>query len=286
MAGLVTRMAGGRSRLAACALVAVFVGPAGAAIAEARADPRPASPTVTTSRTLLLGSSDDGFGTLVSPFGAGTCTAAPSIDEQPMSPTVTAPNSATFLASASTPEGCEAPTVQWLSQAPGSSEFLPIPGATEASYTTPATTTAETGTEFEAVFTNEAGSVTSEVVTLTVKPTPCSVKPVIEEQPESETVTAPNAATFTASASTPANCLAPTIEWQVSTDGGGSWSDVTSSPTLSISPTNTSESGHEYRAVFTNGAGSTDSNAVTLTVNAVPTIASVEPPSGPTVGGA
>jgi large repetitive protein len=215
------------------------------------------------------------------------CAAAPSITGQPTDQTVTAPAEATFSAAGSTPVNCGPPTVQWFSEAPGASSFSPIGGATLASYTTSATTTAENGTKYMAVFTNSFGPGESNAATLTVEAPPCSAKPAIIGQPQSETVTAPGAATFNASASTPVNCGPPTIQWQVSTDHGSSWSNVSTSQTLSINPTSTSESGHEFRAVFTNEAGSTESNAVTLTVNpARPTVTSIEPSSGPAAGGA
>jgi hypothetical protein len=83
---------------------------------------------------------------------------------------MTAPNSATFAAAASTPVNCAPPTVQWYSEAPGSSSFSPISGATSASYTTLATTPAQSGTKYEAVFTNSFGSSTTGAALLTVKP--------------------------------------------------------------------------------------------------------------------
>jgi hypothetical protein len=97
-----------------------------------------------------------------------SCAAAPSISTQPSAQTVTAPAAATFTAAGSTPANCAAPTVQWLSEAPGATSFTPISGATSASYTTPATTTAQTGTKYEATFTNAFGSTTTNPATLTV----------------------------------------------------------------------------------------------------------------------
>src|ERR1700677_2157405 len=82
MAGLMTRMAGGSFWLAACALAAIFVGP-GVATAQPPASSILGSPTAINSRTLLLGSSADGLGTLVSPLVGGSCTEAPSIETQP-----------------------------------------------------------------------------------------------------------------------------------------------------------------------------------------------------------
>src|SRR5207249_3884076 len=73
-------------------------------------------------------------------------------------------------------------------------------------------------------------------------------------------------ASFAAAASgTPA----PSLQWQVSTNGGSSWSNVsgaTSSP-LTVTQPLVAASGTQYRAVFTNSCGTATSSAATLTVN-------------------
>ncbi|MGO9753672.1 MAG: PQQ-binding-like beta-propeller repeat protein [Solirubrobacteraceae bacterium] len=99
---------------------------------------------------------------------APACAAAPSITTQPSNQTVTATATATFTAVASTPANCSAPTVQWSSEAPGATSFTKITGATSGSYTTPPTTTAQTGTKYEATFTNAVGSTTTSAANLTV----------------------------------------------------------------------------------------------------------------------
>src|SRR5439155_1575908 len=73
-----------------------------------------------------------------------------------------------------------------------------ISGATTATYTTPPTTTADSGVQFTVVVTNAAGSVTSNPATLTVNPAP--VPPTITTQPASQTVTAGQTATFSVAA--------------------------------------------------------------------------------------
>src|SRR4029077_14776994 len=67
-----------------------------------------------------------------------------------------------------------------------------------ASYTTPVTTTADSGSTFRVVVTNTAGSVTSSAATLTVNTAP--VAPTITTQPVNQTVTAGQTATFTVAA--------------------------------------------------------------------------------------
>lgn len=89
---------------------------------------------------------------------------APAITTQPAGVTVTAGATATFTAAAS---GTPAPTVKWQSSTNGT-DWSDVAGATSASYTTPATTVASSGTQYRAVFTNTAGTATSNAATLTV----------------------------------------------------------------------------------------------------------------------
>jgi HYDIN/CFA65/VesB family protein/glycosyl hydrolase family 123/carboxypeptidase family protein/Ig-like domain-containing protein len=84
---------------------------------------------------------------------------APSITTQPASQTVTAGQTATFSVAAT---GTAPLSYQW--QKSGTN----IAGATSTSYTTPATTTSDSGSTFQVVVTNSAGSVTSSAATLTV----------------------------------------------------------------------------------------------------------------------
>ena len=86
---------------------------------------------------------------------------APTITTQPANQTVTAGQTATFSVVAS---GTAPLTYQW--QKNGSA----ISGATATSYTTPVTTTADSGELFRVVVSNSVGSVTSNSATLTVSP--------------------------------------------------------------------------------------------------------------------
>ena len=113
-------------------------------------------------------------------------TVAPAITAQPANQTVTVGQSATFTVAA----GGTAPlSYQW--QKNGAN----ISGATAATYTTPATTSADTGSTFKVVVSNSAGSVASNAATVTVNPT--SGAPAITQQPQSQTVQVGQSATFT-----------------------------------------------------------------------------------------
>jgi len=88
--------------------------------------------------------------------GGGT---APAITTQPADQTVSSGQTATFSLTAT---GAPPLSYQW--QKNGSA----ISGATSASYTTPATSTADSGAQFKVVVSNSAGSATSNPATLTV----------------------------------------------------------------------------------------------------------------------
>ena len=91
--------------------------------------------------------------------GAGV-PVTPSINTQPASQTVTAGQTATFSVTSS---GAAPLSYQWRKNGTA------ISGATSSSYTTPSETTSDGGAQFSVVVSNSAGSVTSNVATLTVK---------------------------------------------------------------------------------------------------------------------
>jgi hypothetical protein len=199
--------------------------------------------------------------------GSATTTAAtltvdfaPTLTTNPLSTTVTSGQAATFTAAAS---GNPTPTVQWQRSTNGGTSFSNISGATSTTYsfTTSAT---QNGYEYRAVFTNSVGSATSTAATLTVNAT--TVAPTVTTNPSSVTITSGQTATFTAAASgTPT----PTVQWQLSTNGGSSFTSISGATSTTYSFTAaTTQNGYEYRAVFTNSAGSATTAAATLTVNA------------------
>ena len=96
---------------------------------------------------------------------SGPTAVAPTITLQPTDTTVTAPAQATFSAAAS---GTPAPTVQWQSSSNAGDSWAFVAGATDTTFTTPATVAADSGKIFRAVFSNSAGTVTSNSAKLTV----------------------------------------------------------------------------------------------------------------------
>jgi hypothetical protein len=98
---------------------------------------------------------------------------------------------------------------------------------------------------------------------------PSNQAPTITTQPSNQTITYGNNAAFTAAAS---GSPTPTVQWQVSTGGG--FSNITDGGVYSGATTNTlnltqppvSYSGYQYHAVYTNIAGSANTNPANLTV--------------------
>ena len=202
---------------------------------------------------------------------APPCAAAPSITTQPTDHTVTAPATSTFTAAASTPANCAAPTVQWLSKPPGAADYTPIPGATTPSYTTPATTTAQNGTRYQATFTNTFESTTTNPATLTVNAPPCAAAPSITTQPTDHTVTAPaDHDLHRRRLHTRPTARAPTVQWLSKPPGAAAYTPIPGATTATYTTpaTTTAHNGTRYQATFTNAFGSTTTNPATLTVNA------------------
>ncbi len=124
------------------------------------------------------------------------------------------------------------------------------------------------------------------VFSLVLTGQPGQVPPAITTQPTSQTAVDGSDATFTAAASgTPA----PTLQWQVSTDGGNSWTDLADSDpysgvstgTLTITGAMTAMNGWQYHCVASNGVSpDATSDAAVLTVNPlVPVIEWFAPPA-------
>lgn len=66
----------------------------------------------------------------------------------------------------------------------------------------------------------------------------------------------------------------PTLQWQLSTDGGNNWNNINGATATDYTTPATAvvDSGKQYRAVATNSAGTTNSSAATLTVNPIAVI--------------
>ena len=140
-------------------------------------------------------------------------------------------------------------------------------GRASVSIKLPKNTTSSTktyGFDLTASGARGATSATRRLIVIEHAPNRAAVAPVITKQPTSRTVAGGAYATFTAAAS---GKPTPSVQWQVSVDGGSTWANIAGATSKSYGFTaSTSGNGYEYRAVFRNAAGSATTHAATLTV--------------------
>jgi hypothetical protein len=181
--------------------------------------------------------------------GTPPAATAPAITTQPKNQTVIAGETATFSVIAA---GTGPLSYQWQK---GSAT---ITGATSASYTTPVTSTADSGSQFTVVVSNSDGSITSNAATLTVNAAP--TVPSIIQQPSNQTVNAGQTATFSVMA---VGVGTLSYQWQKGTSPiNGATSAGYTTP-----PTTTADNGAQFSVVVSNANGKVTSNAATLTVS-------------------
>ena len=94
---------------------------------------------------------------------------------------------------------------------------------------------------------------------------PAQTEPIVVLDPENAETCADNLVSFTSEAT---GFPLPTVQWEVSTDGGQNFSAISgeTSSVLEITPT-AGEDGNQYRATWSNGVGQPVNSAVaTLTI--------------------
>ncbi len=202
--------------------------------------------------------------------GGGTDTpplpSTPVITSQPASVSVGAGSSASFTVAAS--GGGLA--YQWQRSTNGGLTFSDIAAASGASYSIAAVNAPMTGQQFRVVIQNTAGIVTSAAATLTVTGVPSA--PVITQQPTEQTTAPPTSATFTVAFT---GSPTPTVQWQVSLNGGVTWTNISGATAASFSTAGgvfgqgASNNLRQYRALVTNASGSVTSNTATWLVRPV-----------------
>jgi hypothetical protein len=209
------------------------------------------------SYTIAYAFSGDGANFGAAPSGSGMLTVGtpPHVTVSPKSQAVVAGNTVTLTAVAT---GFPAPAVQWQISTDGGKTYANLAGATG----TTLTVTAAPGQyypRYRAVFSNGVSAATTASATLIVQ-----YAPTVTLNPSDRTVAAGRWVTFKAGAT---GNPKPTVQWQVSTDGGGTWNDIcgATSTTLGFF-TSACENGNKYRAVFTNIIGTATTTAATLTV--------------------
>jgi len=197
----------------------------------------------------------NGCTTMMSNAASLMVNTGPMVTSNASDQTTCAGGNVTFSAAAS---GSPTPAVQWQLSTNGGTSFTNISGATSTTLPVNSVTASQNGYKYQAVFTNTCGSAMTGA-TLKV-----NTGPVVMTNPTGQTSVAGGSVTFTAAAT---GSPSPTVQWQVSTNGGATFTNINGATSTSLSFTPTpSQSGNRYRAVFMNTCGSVPTSAATLTV--------------------
>ena len=195
----------------------------------------------------------NGAGSITSNPAVLTVTALkPTITTEPQAQNVLAGATATFgvVANGSAPLG-----FQWRKNSAN------ISGATSASYVTPATTGADSGSVFDVIVSNTAGAVTSAAATLTVA---APTAPTITTQPQNASTTVGGTATFTVQATGTAPL---SYQWK----RNGAVIAGATNANYTISPVTLQNNNDAYTVTVRNTYGSVDSTPpAQLTLTAAP----------------
>ena len=204
-----------------------------------------------------------------------TVTNATVINTQPVNTTVCSGNNATFSVTATG----TALTYQWQVSTDNGATWNNVSGATTATLTLSAVTTTMNNNQYRVQLSSCApGGLTSNAATLTV-----NASAAITSQPISTTVCAGANTSF----SVTATGTAISFQWQLSTDGGATFNNISGaiSATLNLNAVTTGMNNNRYRVIVSNACpSSVTSSAVTLTVTS-PSVISLQPVNTTTCSG-
>ena len=192
---------------------------------------------------------------------------APVINTQPSAQTVCSPNGASFSVAAS---GLGL-TYQWQVSTNGGTSYTDIAGATGATYSIAATTGALNGNRYRVNVFSTCSPTTptvSAAALLTVN-TPAT----ITGQPVAQSGCSLTTYSFSVTATSGINT--PTYQWQVSTDGGATFTNIPgeTNATLTIANAGLNLNGNIYRVVVSSiGCNSITSNSALLRLSNKPTV--------------
>lgn len=186
-----------------------------------------------------------------------TAAGPPRIATHPSSVTVAQGARADFVVAAS---GVGPLTYQWRRNGTN------VVGATAERYSIAVTTAADQGASFDVTVANPHGSVTSQPAVLSFAGG--SIAPAFAaNSPAARWVAVGAEATFIALGTQ--GSPPPSLQWQRSTDGGASWSNLAGATdlTYTVAAVTVADDGNQYRVVASNGAGSVTSRAARLIVS-------------------
>jgi sugar lactone lactonase YvrE len=198
----------------------------------------------------------DGTNTLRKATPLSSASAALAFNSQPAGSTINQGDTVSLSGSAT---GNQPISYQWHK------DGRDIPGATNSTLNITGAVAANSGVYY-LVASNSTGVIASNTATIVVKATP--VNDPNAAQPLPKTVTAGHAATFSAGAAS------GSIQWQVSSNSGSTWTNLTNdatysgaaTATLTVSNASSALNGTQYRYVVTNNGATTTSSAATLSV--------------------
>jgi len=149
-------------------------------------------------------------------------------------------------------------SIQWQQSSDGNT-WSNISGATSSTYTA---TNLTTTTHFRAMVTSGSCNEASNVITITVNPSPVAgtASANVSDICQNNTIVL-SLSGYTTSAN---------IQWQISTDGGSTWSNINGATYSPFSYLATNIGTLQFRAVVSNNCGSANSNTVIVTVNPAP----------------
>ena len=181
--------------------------------------------------------------------------AAPKITTQPKNATVVAGKTATFKVVATG----YVLSYQWQYKRAGASAWTDWSGKTAATLTV-AAASSNNGCKYRCVVSNPLGKKTSNAATLTVT----VAKPVITTKPKSVSLAVGECMTFTCAATGEGTLR---YQWQYKKSGDTSWTNWSGATNtyFSVKGSNTN-GGCQYRCAVKNEAGTTYSDAATLTI--------------------
>lgn len=197
--------------------------------------------------------------------GILTVNTAPAATAQPQAATLCVGGNNTFSITA-TGTGL---TYQWQLSTDGGANYNNIAGATNSSYTVSGATAGMNNYRYRCIVSGTcAPALTSNAVILTV------VSPVaITAQPTDAALCSGSNTSFTV---TTTSSQPVSYQWQVSTNGGGTWTDIAgaTTATLALNNVTTASNGFQYRVRVWNAACSTPANSAvaTLTVRQLPSV--------------
>jgi hypothetical protein len=183
-------------------------------------------------------------------------------------------NNITLISAAT---GSPTSTVQWQIMPKNSSTWSNISGATNPNLTLTSVGQNDDGNRYQVIYTNLCGSVTSNVTTLHVG-APVNVGFI----PDATVYGCDNFGSVTLTAEANGGNGLVVMVWQVSTDGGTTWSDIPGTTSTSLignfstsytfTPT-IGQMGYKFRAQFSNaGCDAAFSNISSLNIVLTPTV--------------